>query len=230
MTPASTPLPSPSDALAAPGAPASAPGGPWEDLAALAAQLAGCAMAWLSVSDPALPGAGIGVSASQAPLLDDFAALAEATVQGALTIADAAADARLAGHPMVRGAPFVRFYASVPVPGAAGQVVGSLAVLDPLPRALGPAETGSLHALARQAGRFLHQAKKFANNARDELRTELGPAYSDLELRDLDPRTIVRKHVIEAMEDAEAESLSHERLALGPLGAGEIPPYDVEAT
>jgi len=84
--------------------------------------------------------------------------------------------------------------------------------------------------LARQAGRFLHQAKKFANNARDELRTELGPAYSDLELRDLDPRTIVRKHVIEAMEDAEAESLSHERRALGPLGAGEIPPYDVEAT
>ena len=60
--------------------------------------------------------------------------------------------------------------------------------------------------LAKQAGRFLHKAKTFANNARDELRTELGPAYSDLELRDLDPRTIVRKHVIEAMEDAEAEA------------------------
>jgi sec-independent protein translocase protein TatB len=83
--------------------------------------------------------------------------------------------------------------------------------------------------LAKQAGRFLHHAKTFANNARDELRTELGPAYSDLELRDLDPRTIVRKHVIEAMEDAEAES-STERLGLRPLGAGEIPPYDVEAT
>ena len=51
-----------------------------------------------------------------------------------------------------------------------------------------------------------------------------------INIGDLDPRTIVRKHVIEAMEDAEAESLSHERLALGPLGAGEIPPYDVEAT
>lgn len=85
--------------------------------------------------------------------------------------------------------------------------------------------------LAQQAGRFLHKAKTFANNARDELRTELGPAYSDLELRDLDPRTIVRKHVIEAMEDAEAEDeASTQRKGLRPLAAGEVPPYDVEAT
>ena len=83
--------------------------------------------------------------------------------------------------------------------------------------------------LAKQAGRFLHRAKNFANNARDELRTELGPAYSDLELRDLDPRAIVRKHVIEAMEDAEAES-SPQRRGLRPLAAGEVPPYDIEAT
>jgi sec-independent protein translocase protein TatB len=84
--------------------------------------------------------------------------------------------------------------------------------------------------LAKQAGRFLHRAKNFANSARDELRTELGPAYSDLELRDLDPRTIVRKHVIEAMEDAEAEADDIRRAGLRPLAAGEIPPYDVEAT
>ena len=82
--------------------------------------------------------------------------------------------------------------------------------------------------LAQQAGRFLHKAKAFANNARDELRTELGPAYSDLELRDLDPRTIVRKHVI---EEAEAEEgASSQRNGLRPLAAGEVPPYDVEAT
>ena len=35
-------------------------------------------------------------------------------------------------------------------------------------------------------GTALKMAKKFANNARDELRTELGPEYADLELRDLD--------------------------------------------
>ncbi len=56
--------------------------------------------------------------------------------------------------------------------------------------------------LAKQAGAMLRKARDFANAARDELRDELGPEYADLELRDLDPRTIVRKHIAEAMEDA----------------------------
>ncbi len=83
--------------------------------------------------------------------------------------------------------------------------------------------------LAKQAGQMVRKAKQFANAARDELRDELGPEYADLELRDLDPRTIVRKHIIEAMEDAEEESRPR-RKGLRPLGAGETPPWDVEAT
>ncbi len=82
---------------------------------------------------------------------------------------------------------------------------------------------------ARQAGRMLHALRKFATDARDDLRNELGPEYSDLELRDLDPRTIVRKHIVEAMEDAEEEA-TPQRRGLRPLRAGEVPPYDVEAT
>jgi sec-independent protein translocase protein TatB len=83
--------------------------------------------------------------------------------------------------------------------------------------------------LAKQAGQMVRKARQFANAARDELREELGPEYADLELRDLDPRTIVRKHIIEAMEDAEEDS-KPKRKGLRPLGAGEIPPYDVDAT
>jgi len=83
--------------------------------------------------------------------------------------------------------------------------------------------------LARQAAQMLKKAKQFANAARDELRDELGPEYADLELRDLDPRTIVRKHIIEAMNDAEEEAKPR-RKGLRPLKAGELPPYDVEAT
>ena len=83
--------------------------------------------------------------------------------------------------------------------------------------------------LARQAGAILRKARDFANSARDELRDELGPSYADLELRDLDPRTIVRKHIIEAMEGAE-DSARPQRSGHAPLGEGELPPYDVEAT
>jgi len=36
----------------------------------------------------------------------------------------------------------------------------------------------------RQAGRIARQMKNFANQARDELRDELGPEFADLDLRE----------------------------------------------
>ncbi|GAA4113318.1 Sec-independent protein translocase protein TatB [Nocardioides fonticola] len=83
--------------------------------------------------------------------------------------------------------------------------------------------------VARQAARMLNQARKMAQSARDELRSELGPEYADLELRDLDPRQIVRKHIIEAMEDIDGED-DDVPAGLQPLLEGERPPYDLEAT
>ncbi len=83
--------------------------------------------------------------------------------------------------------------------------------------------------LAKQAGAMLRKARDFANSARDELRTELGPEFSDLELRDLDPRAIVRKHIVEAMDEAGADA-KPQRRGLRPLDDGEIPPYDADAT
>ncbi|TNM37541.1 twin-arginine translocase subunit TatB [Nocardioides albidus] len=90
--------------------------------------------------------------------------------------------------------------------------------------------------LARQAGRLLRELRKFATNARDELRAELGPAYADLELTDLDPRAIVRKHIAEAMaeldelEDTIRSAGDDEPVRVRPLEPGERPPYDLDAT
>lgn len=81
---------------------------------------------------------------------------------------------------------------------------------------------------AAQAGRFLRRLKKYADRARDDLRRELGPEYADLELRDLDPRRVVRKHIDEALRDSdEAEPV---RAGMRPLAAGERPPFDTDAT
>ncbi|HEX4470426.1 MAG TPA: sec-independent translocase [Nocardioides sp.] len=82
--------------------------------------------------------------------------------------------------------------------------------------------------LARQAGRMARQVRTFANQARDELREELGPEYADLDLRDLDPRAIVKKHILEAMNADDDEE--EERASFIPLGNGERPPFDVDAT
>ena len=79
--------------------------------------------------------------------------------------------------------------------------------------------------LARQAAQLLHRARGMATNARDELRNELGPDYADLQLRDLDPRSIVRKHITEAMAEVDREQSQKPSLP-----EGQVPPYDVEAT
>ena len=83
---------------------------------------------------------------------------------------------------------------------------------------------------ARQAGQFLRQVRRFAQAARDDIRTELGPEFADLELADLDPRAIVRKHILDAMDEDEPTDTVPVRPGLRPLERGELPPYDAEAT
>lgn len=67
---------------------------------------------------------------------------------------------------------------------------------------LGP---DKLPELAKQAAAIIRAVRRHTDSARDDLREQLGPDYADLELRDLDPRALVRKQIVAAMEDAEAE-------------------------
>ncbi len=81
---------------------------------------------------------------------------------------------------------------------------------------------------ARQAGRMVRQLRHLSQQARDDIRAELGPDYADFELRDLDPRRAIRKHMLEAWDEDEDEEGPRPS---GPtLAAGERPPYDSEAT
>ena len=82
---------------------------------------------------------------------------------------------------------------------------------------------------ARQAGRMVRTMRSFAHQARDELRDELGPEYADLNLRDLDPRTIVKKHIYDAMNDLDEEE-ARNNTAVVPIGVTEQPPFDTDAT
>jgi len=81
---------------------------------------------------------------------------------------------------------------------------------------------------ARQAGRMVRTMRQFANQARDELREELGPEYADLDLRDLDPRAIVKKHIYDAMNEIDEEERNNK--AVVPIGVTELPPFDSDAT
>jgi sec-independent protein translocase protein TatB len=73
----------------------------------------------------------------------------------------------------------------------AGEVIG-LAVVALV--VVGPEK---LPRYAADAARMLRQVRRMASEARDEVTRELGPELKDLDLADLDPRQLVRKHLLE---------------------------------
>jgi sec-independent protein translocase protein TatB len=85
--------------------------------------------------------------------------------------------------------------------------------------------------MARQAGKFIRTARKMLNNARAELDKELGSElgdFKDLNLRDLDPRKAVKKYVWDVLD--EDDEAPQDIPGKEPLGVGERPPYDYDAT
>jgi sec-independent protein translocase protein TatB len=53
---------------------------------------------------------------------------------------------------------------------------------------------------AADAARFLRQLRKMANDARTEVTRELGPELDGLDLRELNPRSLIRKHLLDDLD------------------------------
>lgn len=62
-------------------------------------------------------------------------------------VEDASSDPRFSDNPMVLGDPHVRFYAGAPLSSPSGHHIGTLCVLDTVPRTLDPVEMSILEAL-----------------------------------------------------------------------------------
>ncbi len=54
--------------------------------------------------------------------------------------------------------------------------------------------------LARKAARVMRYVRTMASSAQEQLSKELGPGFEDLDLRDLNPRTFVQKHLLDDVE------------------------------
>ncbi|AFZ16190.1 PAS domain S-box protein [Allocoleopsis franciscana] len=67
-----------------------------------------------------------------------------------LVVQDAWADERFVTNPLVTAEPHVRFYAGAPLITAAGYALGSLCVIDYVPRELSPQQLSALQTLSRQ--------------------------------------------------------------------------------
>jgi GAF domain-containing protein len=75
---------------------------------------------------------------------------------GVMVVPDARSDPRFAGNPLVTGAPCIRFYAGAPLTLAGGARLGTLCVIDRLPRKdFGPDAVAALEDLAISATTLL---------------------------------------------------------------------------
>jgi PAS domain S-box-containing protein len=89
--------------------------------------------------------------------------------EGVMVVPDAAADPRFARNPLVTGAPHIRFYAGAPLRLADGHQVGTLCIIDPVPRdGFSPREAEALQLMARQVvtlleGRAARQERRIAH-------------------------------------------------------------------
>ncbi|MBO9686606.1 MAG: response regulator [Mitsuaria chitosanitabida] len=124
----------------------------FDELADLACDISGSGMAAIGLLDHE-DHRLIGVSGLSVRLLPrDRGFCSHVVNEGPLIeVPDTWHDARFADHPLVQGAPYVRFYASVPLALSGGEVVGSLCVMDRLPRRLRERQREALVTLARCA-------------------------------------------------------------------------------
>lgn len=75
--------------------------------------------------------------------------------EGSLVVEDAAADIRFHDNPLVAGAPFIRFYAGIPLCSSEGYVVGTLCAIDTRPRSISQSSLAAMKDLARAVEREL---------------------------------------------------------------------------
>jgi sec-independent protein translocase protein TatB len=54
--------------------------------------------------------------------------------------------------------------------------------------------------LARKAARLIRSIRTMASSAQEQLSKELGPGFEDMDIRDLNPRTFVQKHLLDDVE------------------------------
>lgn len=58
---------------------------------------------------------------------------------------------------------------------------------------------------ARKAARLLKYVRSMAGNAQQQLSKELGPGFEDVDVRDLNPKAFIQKHLLDDVEPVVAD-------------------------
>ena len=140
-----------------------APERDFDDLASLASTACSTPMALISLVDRERQWfkARVGLTAAQTP--HDIAFCAHAILQrDVFIIPDAKSDERFSSNPLVISDPHIRFYAGAPLITPDGYALGTVCVLDRVPRQLLPEQAQILRVLSRQVVSQLERRRTLA--------------------------------------------------------------------
>ena len=134
----------------------------YDDLVQIASAICGTPTALISLVDTDRQWfkARVGLDSTETSRDVAFCAHAILNPSEVLTVPDATKDARFVENPLVAGDPGIRFYAGAPLVTPEGEGLGTLCVMDYVPRNLEPHQLLSLQALARQVMQHLEMRRE----------------------------------------------------------------------